>query len=65
MAFTPTKEQLDEIPKYINQHTDNYGVALRVKMLIEQAEKVQKIEHEIDNSDMSTAVEKIIKIIKG
>lgn len=36
-----------------------------VDWLIEQAEKVQKIEFEIDNSDISTGVENIIRIIKG
>lgn len=32
--------------------------------LIEQAEKVAKVEHEVDNSDMGTAVENIIEIVK-
>lgn len=36
-----------------------------IDWLIEQAEKLQKVEYEIDNSDMGTAVGNIISIVKG
>lgn len=40
---------------FYEEHTD---------WLIEQAEKLQKIEYEIEHSDMGTAIENIIRIIK-
>ena len=40
---------------FYEEHTD---------WLIEQTEKLQKIEYEIDHSDMGTAIENIIRIIK-
>lgn len=36
-----------------------------IDWLIEQAEKVKKVEYEIDNSDMGTAIDNIIKTVKG
>jgi hypothetical protein len=51
MSFTPTKEELQEAKTYIDKITDNYGVALRVKMLIEQAEKVERYEKALNDID--------------
>ena len=33
--------------------------------LLEQAEKIAKVEHEVENSDMGTAVENIITIVES
>lgn len=65
MPFIPTKEELDEARKYIDKTTDDFGTAVRVKMLIEQAEKVQKIAAELENLDKSKTLDNIIKIING
>lgn len=48
MSFIPSKDDLVEAKEFIDKMTDNHGVALRVKMLIEQAEKVRKQERWIE-----------------
>jgi hypothetical protein len=48
------RDSLSEL--FNEEHTD---------WLIEQAKKLQKIEYEIDNSDLATGIENIVDIVKG
>lgn len=62
------RERVEEISKKLDgkigcwQDNELYWC---LSTIIKQNEKLQMVEYEIDNSDMGTAVDNIIKIIKG
>lgn len=68
--------KLEESKKYLKSTftDDNYEIVLcedigipreLLTWLIKEAEKVGKIEYEIDNNDMTEGLENIIRIVKG